>query len=166
MRKALSVLIVLMLCLSCTKQKSMDMLIYGVSFTCPAGWEVTDTGHDGTTAYVCIEKKGFSSSGLVVMSFTDEDFELDKYLRLTQESFKEHHAFTGIVFQPAVEANYGKYKGIASAYTFKIGTLKHEGKIHVFQENGITMALVHQEAIEDHQKNLSGFEIIEESLSF
>jgi hypothetical protein len=158
--------ILFLICLSCTEEKSTHVDIYGVSFTCPKGWKVTETEDYETAKYICIEKKGWSSSGMVTMTFTEEDYELDEYLELIQETYKEQSVFSDIVFQQAVETYHGKYKGIESSYTFKFATIKHEGKIYVFQENGVTMGLVYQEAIEDHEKNLPGFETIKESFTF
>jgi len=158
-------LIIWIICISCAEQKSTPVAIYGISFDCPSGWKVTETEDYGAGKYICVEKKGFSSSGLVTMSFTTEELELDEYLQLLQETFQEQRVFTDLVFQPAVETTYGKYKGIESSYTFSIMNMKHEGKIYIFRENGITMGLVHQEALEDHAKNLPGFETIQESLS-
>ena len=157
-------LILCTICFSCAEQKSTFVEIYGISFTCPQGWKITETEDYGTGKYVSIEKRGLSSSGLVTMSFTEENFELLEYLQIFQESFKKRKIFTNLVFHPAMETFYGKYKGIASSYTVSVLSVKHTGKIYVFRENGITMAIIHQEAMEDHKKNLRGFEIIKESL--
>jgi len=140
--------------------------IYGVSFQYPSGWEVSKTEEFGAIKYISIEKKGLASSGLVTMSFTEEDYELDEYLQLFQESLLAQKNLKNMVFQKANEACYGKYKGIVSSYTFETLSIKHEGKMYIFNENGTTMCLIEQEAVEDHKKNLRGFEAIRESLSF
>ena len=154
-----------MICFSCAEQKSTHVDIYGVSFNCPSGWVVKETEDYGTAKYISIEKKGINSSGLVTMSFTEEEYELDEYLQLFQESFLEQKVLKNLVFQKANEAYYGKYKGIVSTFTFETMSIKHEGKIYVFHENVITMCIVHQEALEDHNKNLRGFETIKESFN-
>ena len=158
-----AVMALFVICFSCA-EKSVRVDIYGISFNCPPGWKVTETEDYGTAKYISIEKKGISSSGLVTMSFTEENIELDEYLQIVQESFLDQGVFKDLVFQQAKETDYGKYQGIVSSYTFEVMSIKHTGKIYVFYENGIIMALVHQEAIEDHTKNLPGFETIEESL--
>jgi hypothetical protein len=164
MKKAFLFLFVI--CFACAEQKSTHIDKYGVSFDCPSGWKVTETEDYGAVKYINIEKQGISASGLVNMSFTEDDFELDEYLQFFQESLREQKVMKNLVIQKANEAYYGKYKGIVSSYTFESMSIKHEGKMYVFHENGITMCLVQQEAIEDHEKNLQGFEIIKESLSF
>jgi hypothetical protein len=153
------------ICFSCAEQKSTNVDVYGVSFTCPSGWKVSETEDYGTAKYISIEKKGVNSSGLVTMSFTEEDYELEEYLQLFQESFLEQKVLKNLVFQKANEANYGKYKGIVSNFTFETMSIKHVGKMCIFQKNGITMCLVNQEAVEDHKQNLLGFETIEESFN-
>ena len=163
MRK--SILIFFVCFSSCIQQQSKHVEIYGVSFDCPSGWKVSETEDYETAKFISIEKKGLTASGLVTMTFTEEDFELDDFLQLLQDSFKEQHVLSNIVFQKSVETNYGEYKGIGASYTFSISGVKHEGKIHVFQQNGITMGIVHQEAIEDHKENLPGFETIMKSVS-
>ena len=157
--------IFLIICFSCAEQKSTHVDIYGVSFHCPSGWKVTETEDYGSAKFLSIEKKGFTSSGLVTMNFTEEDFELDEYLQLMQESFLDQQVFKNLVFQQTMETYYGKYKGIVSSFTMDVISIKHTGKMYVFHENGITMALVQQEAIEDHKENLQGFETIQESLT-
>jgi len=155
-----------MICFSCAEQKSTTVEIYGVSFNCPSGWKVTETEDYGPAKYISIEKKGSNSSGIVTMCFTEEDYELDEYLHIFQESYLEQEILNKLTFQKAKEAHYGEHKGIVSTYTFETMSIKHEGQMYVFQKNGITMCLVHQEALEDHKVNLYGFEIIEESFTF
>ena len=165
MKKVYLILVAICLFLSCTEQKDVDMDIYGISFTCPAGWKITKTLDLETAWLVVIQKKGFSSSGLVTMSFTENDFELDELLAFYQEELAQQRTFKNIAFQPVEAAYYGKYQGISSSFTVSVLGLEHQGKIYVFEENGITMSIVHQEAVEDYKKNLSGFEIIKNSLT-
>ena len=158
-------LILFVICFSCAEQKSTQFDMYGISFTYPSDWKVTDTADFGSAKYISIEKKGLTSSGIITMSFTSEDFELDEYLQFLQELLEEQDVLENLVFQKTKETQYGKYKGISSPYTFNVSSIKHEGEIYVFEENGITMGLIQQEATEDHKKNLNGFETIKESLS-
>jgi len=158
-------IILLVFCFSCAEQKDIQVDIYGISFTCPSGWKVTEKEDYEDTWYISIEKKGFSSSGLVNISFTKEDYELDEYLQIFQESFLNQKVIRNLVFQEAKEEYYGQYKGIVSTYNFVTLSVKHDGKMYVFHENGITMCIIHQGAVEDREKNLRGFEIIEKSLS-
>ena len=159
-------LILLVICCSCSEQKSIPVDIYGVSFNYFAGWEVTDMEDYGVAKYICVEKKGDTASGVVTLSFIKEEYKLEDYLQLFQESLLEQTVMENLVFQEANEAYYGKYKGIVSAYTCETQSIKHEGKIYVFYKNGITMCVVCQEAVEDHNENLQGFKTIEESLNF
>ena len=147
---------------SCTEKKNTHVDIYGISFDCPAGWKVKETQDYGAVKYVCIN--GATSNALLTMSFSDSDFELEEYLEIFKESFMEN-GFKNMVFKQTVEGDYGKYKGIVSSYTFNVIDIEHEGQIYVFKENGIIMCLLKQEATEDHKKNLSGFEIIMNSLT-
>ena len=78
--------ILLVICFSCAEQKDTHADIYGISFICPSGWKVTETEDYENAWYISIEKNGVSSSGLVAISFTEEDYELDEYLQL----FKNH----------------------------------------------------------------------------
>lgn len=150
---------------SCT-ENSTNVDIYGLTFTCPAGWKVAETEDYGIEKFISIEKKGFTASGLVTISFTEEDISLNEYLQIFQESLEERKELKSIVFQAIEESYYGKHKGIESSYTFKTFGTAFKGTLYVFQENGTTVAIIHQEAIEDHNKNLKGFETIKESLTF
>ena len=97
-------LILLVICCSCSEQKTVPVDIYGVSFNCPAGWEVVDTEDYGTAKYICLEKKGIATSGLITMSFTEVEYELEDYLQLFQESFLGQAVLENLVFQEAKEA--------------------------------------------------------------
>jgi len=92
------------------------------------------------------------------------EIDLNEFLQISQEKIKEQEVLSDLIFQPTVEADYGKYKGVKSAYSFIIQNIKHEGEIYVFRENGITMCIALQEAIEDHKENRQGFETIQTSL--
>ncbi len=164
MKKVFLILFVIFIS-SCT-ENSTDVDIYGVSFTCPAGWKVMETEDYGIEKFISIGKKGFTGSGLVTISFIEGDIDSNEHLQIFQESLEEQKELKNIVFQAIEESYYGKYKGIESSYTFKTFGTAFKGTLYVFQENGITVAIIHQEAIEDHNKNLNGFETIKESLTF
>jgi len=140
--------------------------VFGLSFDRPAGWEVTETQDYGPSKYISVEKKGYNSSGLVIITFTDRNSKPREYLEVHQKSFLNQKIMKELVFSEAKEEYYGKHKGIASSYTFQIASVKHAGKIYVFNTNGMTVSVVHQEAIEDHAANRPGFETIMKSLSF
>ena len=149
---------------ACTEQKATHVDMYGISFDCPPGWKISETEDYGAAKYISIEKKGSTSSGIVAMAFTEEDFELDEYLQIFQKSLLDQEKIQDLVFQQVKETYYGKYKGIVSPYTFVVMSMKHAGEIYAFYENGITMCIIHQGATEDHKVNHPGFEIIMESL--
>jgi hypothetical protein len=165
MKKTFLFLAVFFLSWTCAEQKSAHVEIYGISFDCPSGWKVSETKDKGFIKHISIEKKGISTSGLVTMFITEEDVDVEILLQNMEQSFKEKKSYKNPVFQQAEESRYGKYKCISSSYTFMIASLKHEGQFYIISENGTTIGLIHQEAVEDHKVNLHGFETIKESFS-
>jgi hypothetical protein len=157
-------LFALILC-ACTETRDTPAEYYGVSFICPAGWTVSETEDYGDSQYICVEKKGFSSSGIVTITSQNEEYELEEYLQIQINALKEQAVFSNLKFQSPTECVFGKYSGIGCKYTASVMRLLHSGSIQIFNANGKTVCVVLQEAIEDAKANKYGFEKIRESLT-
>ena len=150
---------------ACSSDKPVSIFEkYGVSFTCPSGWEVTETDDYGAMQTICVEKKGNNSSGIVTIAIgSSEDFEIDYFVEIFQETLKEQPQFVNLKFSELSEATYGKYDGFLYTYTTSVIGLPHEGRAFVFTSGGKIISLTEQEALEDSKKNAKGFEVIKES---
>jgi hypothetical protein len=139
---------------------------YNVSVTGPKGWKVTEEDLEGEGYSVSIEKEGFSSSGLVTITWINVLVVEEEFIDLFIEEFKES-IFIKIDendFTPPYDSKYNNYNCKTVDYSFSLMGIKHQGKIHSFQTAKKTFIILLQEANEDHDKNLSGFRTIETSL--
>lgn len=152
--------------LSCSGSKDIPVGVFDLFFTCPAEWKVTEKEDYGDSKYISIEKSGLSESGLVMITYTDEELELLEYLDIYRDSFREQKTLSGVVFGEVKMDHYGQYKGVVCEYTVSIMSIPHEGRFYVFHANGKTVCITEQEATEDKEKNIYGFEKIKETLIF
>lgn len=148
----------------CFKSAEYSVESNGIAFTCPSGWEVSDTEDYGGTYTLTIEKNGFSESGLVSILWLEEEADPMYYLELMQEILNED-PLANFTHQKTIESKYGNYDVTIAEYTMKCLNVPHQGRIIVFSDNGKTVCLVEQGANEDKKKNASGFKQIEESFS-
>lgn len=164
MKKFLSSCLLLIL-LACSGSKETPADVYDLSFTCPAGWTVSEQEDYGDSKYLSIEKKGFTSSGIVMITYANEEFELTDYLDIHKESYKEQKIFSNIAFNKVKDAPYGQYEGITTDYKVSVMSVAHVGRMYVFHANGKTICVTEQEAVEDSTKNKAGFNKIRETFS-
>ena len=156
----------LSIALSCTAtSKETPAEVYDASFTCPAGWTVSEQEDYGDSKYLSIEKSGLNSSGLIMVTYSDEHIELTDYLDIYRESFSNQTLLSNIQFEKEKEATYGQHKGLVCEYTFSIMSVEHEGRLYVFHSNGKSVCVTEQEAIEDKAENKAGFEKVKETLT-
>lgn len=160
------ILCLIAITLSCSGSKETPAYVYDLSFTCPAGWNVTEKNDYGDSKYISIEKNGLSESGLVMITYTDEEFELPEYMEIYRDLFKEQKVMSGIVFDEIKMDYYGQYEGLVCDYTVSIMSIPHEGRFYTFYANGKTVCVTEQEAVEDKVTNKDGFEKIKETLIF
>jgi len=162
MKKFLSGCFLLIL-LACSGSKETPAEVYDLSFTCPAGWTVSEQEDYGDSKYMSIEKEGFSSSGIVMITYANEEFELTDYLDIHKESYKEQKIFSNIKFNLVKDSSYGQYDGILAEYRVSVMSVAHVGRMYVFHAKGKTICVTEQEAVEDSAKNKTGFEKIRET---
>ena len=153
------------LLIGCTKPVT-EFNQHGISFTCPSGWKIDEVSEieDGCY-YVCVEKSGLNSSGIVTIVTMDEGIDLEEWLSIFQGELMAQPIYAQLSIGNAVEGNYGQYETLCVHYTANVLSLPHEGRMHVFAANGKAVCITEQEAVEDKSKNAAGFETIRESLN-
>ena len=152
--------------IGCAKKTSQEPFNqYGVSFTYPSGWELDEAEELGAGRYyICVEKSGFNSSGILTIVVIEEEMDLTECLADFQEGIASQPVFSQMKMGNAVEGKYGQYTGICAQYTANVASMPHEGHMYVFSTNGKTIYINEQEAVEDKSKNAAGFESLRESL--
>lgn len=138
---------------------------FGVSFTCPSGWEIDEASEMAPGYYISIEKTGMNSSGIVSIMIAEEEIDLNVYLSAFQEGISSQSLYSQLNMSETVEGKCGEYPGICAHYTASIMKLPHEGRMYAFSTNGKTIYVLEQEATEDKKENAAGFKTIRESLT-
>ncbi|MEO9953694.1 PsbP-related protein [Nonlabens sp.] len=138
----------------------------GFSFSYPTDWNVTDDEliEEGLH-YMAVEKKGINSSGLMTVVSFDYTMDQDLMIDMNIEELKLNSFINNLNFAPIEDDVFSTIKSRSSSFEFSTMGLKHQGKIIAFTSEGSSYVLLTQEALEDHQVNLQGFRIIENSFS-
>lgn len=167
MKSLLFIGLLALLMASCKENKPEQIFSDdGVSFTYPGNWIISEQEvFENGVHYMAIEKDGFSSSGIVSLSWSNDSLDLMNWLNLIESSMLEETVYqnSGIKFVGPIVMEYNKNSTISKTFTMSVLTVKHQGVIHIFHVNGKTISVFRQEAIEDIEKNREGFELIEKS---
>jgi hypothetical protein len=153
---------------SCNSSPESKFEKFGVSFTCPEGWKITDQENlNNKGYYLSIEKDGFGSSGLMTISWANDSIDLNQDLEIYQNSLKNNIIYKNSVldFDQPFDTVFNADSSIASKFKVTLLSVKHEGIMYCFYKNGKTITIIKQEAVEDKKENKNGFDIIEKSFS-
>jgi hypothetical protein len=159
-------LFLLSLFLSCSEKPATPFIKDGVSFICPAGWEITDEEKiDESGYYLSAEKAGLSESGLLSITWMNDTLQLEEWIGICKDELKNNVVYknSNLVFTPTTKSQFGVYPSITAHFSFKLLGLAHDGQIQVFYAPHKTFAIIRQEALEDKDKNKAGFEVLEKT---
>lgn len=157
---------------SCNESPETKFEKDGVSFICPQGWAITDQEDlDGDGYYISIEKDGFNSSGLAIISWFDNfdnNFSFEDHLRFWEEGLKEELTLdaSNIIFGDYYDNTFNNSRSMSTNYTFNFLGIPHDGTINIIHSADKKISVVFQGAIEDKAKNKKGFEMIENNFKF
>ena len=140
--------------------------LFGIYFSIPGNWNVTDQEKiNETDFYLSIEKNGINSSGLISVSTYPNDGTPEQILKAYQQAFKQQKIYknSDILFHRIEKVIFGQYESNKSRFNRSILGLKHMGSINLIQHNDKNYIILIQEAVEDMSKNDTGFRMFEES---
>ncbi len=166
--KYILMVLILSVFISCNESPEVKFERDGISLICPKGWNIADEENiDDEGYYISIEKDGFSSSGIITITWVNDNKDLYSYLDAFKENLKSNIIYknSNLSFEPVIENEFNSMSSISSTYKVSIIGMEHEGIIHIFYKNDKTIAVLKQEAVEDKIKNKTGFEIIERSFT-
>lgn len=167
MKMILSLTLMLFALTSCNEPIETKFEHDGVSLISPTDWKITDEENfDNEGYYLAIEKEGLNSSGLLTITWLNNEVELNDWRSLIIGELKKSTPFenSDLAFGSSYESKYNGIKSISTDFSVTILNLKHSGVIHVFNKANKTFGVVKQEADEDNSENKKGFELIEKSL--
>jgi hypothetical protein len=138
----------------------------GVSFSIPAGWEITDQEDlDGAGYYLSCEKTGVNASGLVTVSWVNEERSLAEIAVAYADNLTEN--FVAKKADPKMSAQqkstYNNIPAVKMGYTMKLMGTSFHGTIYCFHLCDKTITVLVQEADEDVKENKAGIHEIEGS---
>ncbi len=165
MKNFLYFVLILIFLSSCKETPETKFKKDGISLTCPKGWAITEEEKVDDGYYLAIEKDGIYSSGIVTISWANNDVDLSVWLELIKQEFVSNPVYknSDLEFSENFETNYNGINSISVKFTATILKLKHEGMLHVFNKNGKSVFVLEQVAVDDKIKNKNGFKIIEQS---
>ncbi len=136
----------------------------GMTFIVPEDWKITDEEKfDDGSYYLSIDKNGFDSSGVLIITSYNNSIDLDELIYFQKEEIQNNVIFKNSVFEPIQNSEFNSINSRATHYTFGLLGLEHEGSIHAFYINDNTFLVMKQGALEDRTVNNKGFDIIEDS---
>jgi len=165
MKYILSSLFFFIVLISCNDTPEYKFNNNGVALTSPKGWSIVDEEGFDTGYYLCIEKDGFNSSGVISFSWVNDSLNIEDYIENYKTEIKNNIVYknSNLVFEPIIKNKFNNIESYSTKFKFSLLNLDHEGIIHSFIKEGKTYIIFKQEAIEDKNKNRLGFKEIEES---
>lgn len=167
MKKLIYSILILLVFVSCKDTPQTMFKKDGVFLTCPKGWKITDKDSlDGQGYYLSIEKAGLNSSGLITITWINNELDQNEWINSYKDGLRNNLIYknSNLTFGDIIENQFNNINSTSVNFKVSILGVKHDGVIHVFSEKNKTFSILKQEAIEDKIKNIRGFELIEHSL--
>lgn len=143
-----------------------------ISVTIPESWNIVEENGDEAFGSVVIEKKGFSSSGVVTLTWTDnasyEEASPADLTRWVAETVQEWH-FTEVAIPRPAQITYGKFMANHIVVTTRLfiwtaACCSYEMNFYNFGSEHYSLYVASITAPEDKADNQAGFTSIEKSL--
>ena len=96
---------------------------FGVKFTCPEGWKITEEEKvEEKGYYLTVEKDGFDSSGLVTLTWIEDSLDLEEMIDLFQKELKVNIIYqsTDLKFDQIQKTTFNKLPALAADYKFSL----------------------------------------------
>lgn len=151
---------------SCQKNPESKFEQDGISMTIPLGWEISEEENIGDQGYyLSIQKQGFNSSAMIAMNWVKGEISYDSWVEIYQEILESNIIYRNANLELG-ELKDTSFNNIESKYVkvdFSLLGLKHQAIIYFIRQNGKSITIMKQEALEDMDENRKGFKKIESS---
>ncbi len=141
----------------------------GVSFISPAGWKVSgERILDKSGYYVSTQRKGYSSSGIFILTWVNGKIDPSVYIESYRNEFEKNLLMraTKVQFSNPADTFFKSNPCVKITYTSDIMGVATRGEIYSFEIVDKTFMLVFQETVDESEKNKTGFEKIKKSFSY
>lgn len=161
------VVIVVLLLTSCVSAKEKTFSTSGVTFVCPAKWDVTDVmDMEGVVLYLTVESKNEKAAGLVSISlFRDTFMDFDECMEFMNSYFEDFDEEGAFHPDEVRDDAYGIYPAKTQNYVVEYGDEKAAGRLVAFHVGENTVCLVEQSAVDHASELIDDFWRIESTLS-
>jgi hypothetical protein len=158
----------LLIAVSCKESPQKRYAKDGVSFTCPKGWKISeDSKLENGAHLLTVEKDGFSSSGLLTITWVSGEVETGAWLDSYKKELSDNVIYkkAKLRFGGMRRGRFGAFETEAVGYELKLMGIKHKGALQAFVTKNKSFAILKQQALEDTAENRPGFKTIEASFT-
>lgn len=138
-----------------------------ISLAIPDRWKITEENNYGDYGNITLEKIGFSASGMVEISWSDNELYEEQDAE-TLNSWAQQTVKALSLGKPAdttlVKRAYGQFDANHIAVDMRFLFIPHQLRFYNFSAGRYSLAILTTGATEDITANQSGFDTIEESL--
>ncbi len=138
---------------------------YGISFSYPTDWHITENSDADDTQFISVEKEGIESSGMVAMQTLNKIYDIDSFVDAYRDSMANNDVFDDLEFSSVTSGAYGHYSCDTFSYSMSVMGIPHHGRIYIIDDSDRYVIIMEQEADEDRAVNATGFDAIRTSLT-
>jgi len=133
---------------------------FGLTFDFTGDWIITQEEEFDGGFYLSCEKKGVKSSGLITISYIRFMMDESKMIDLIKSEMESNPLYqsSDLRFISEIDTVFNGYICLKSDYEAGVMGIPHRGSIYCFQSCDKTFSVLFQEAIEDAELNLYGFD--------
>lgn len=136
----------------------------GVSFVCPANWEIKDEeAIDKAGYYLTIANRNPENSSHVTMVWFYDTLELNYFMNDRIIMLRKSFESANIKFDKPTMKSFNTLEALSSDFTFQLADIPHKGVIDVFHGTEKTIAIFSQQAVAEEPKNSVDFDRFEQS---
>jgi hypothetical protein len=146
------------------KEKELNYLKNGMSFSLPGDWKtISDEGLPGKGFYYSAERTGKNATGLFTVVTINNEENPVKSLLVQQKNMKDEALYkdSGIQFTAIENNRFGSMDAKSIRYESVVKGIKVSGTIYCFNCAEKTYLLFFQTGIDDLTKNTKAFKLIE-----
>ena len=110
-----------------------------------------------------VEKNGLDSSGLMTIISFEELIDLDESILMNIEQLQDNPVVNNLNFDATIDSEFNSIKSRSANFNFITMGIKREGVIYGFSSKNNSVVILKQEALEDKNENIEGFETIQNS---
>lgn len=155
-------------CFSCAEPEASEYSRFGVSFTCPAGWSITEEQMlENDVYYITCEKSGVLADAMFILNWTDGMVHREEWVAMYLESLKEElESVSADVYHGEIsESVFAGYESMSVVLESELLGARILTELHSFHAGSRSYVLLKQGTKEDQSSDLKDFRTIESSFT-